>query len=130
MAKKQADVIQDVEEMNVDEVMSVYEEQGEPVGIPGLTAGRIVHYVFEDDTHRPAIITEVNDATTGNVNLIVFMDGQNDGYPGDNCIHWYRNTEYSEFNVLFTWHWIEADTISRRTYEEKYHKYLSGIEKA
>lgn len=112
MAKKQADVIQDVEEMNVAEVMSVYEEQGEPVVsepkvIAGLTEGRIVHYVLSPEKHRPAIITNVLDNARGCVNLCVFMDGEMDGFAKDNCPQWIEGVHLNESYTTDTWHWIE-----------------------
>jgi hypothetical protein len=107
MTKKQADVIQDVAEMNVGEVMSVYEEKGEPVGIPGLTAGRIVHYVLSPEKHRPAIITNVLDNARGCVNLCVFMDGEIDGFAKDNCPQWIEGVPLNESATTDTWHWMD-----------------------
>jgi hypothetical protein len=78
-----------------------------PAPIPGLTPGRMVHFVLDQDKHRVGIITNVNDATTGNVNLCVFFDGETDGYAPDNCPHWMGWIEYSEFHIPGTWHFIE-----------------------
>jgi hypothetical protein len=78
-----------------------------PAPIPGLTPGRMVHYVLSQDEHRPGIITKVNDATTGTINLVVFFDGELDGRSKDYPQVWSKNVEYSEFNVVGTWHFIE-----------------------
>jgi hypothetical protein len=125
MAKKSAapDVINDVEDGKISP-KEVYENYVKPLGmpkvypeaaptlppapIPGLTAGRMVHWVLPyRDAHRPAIITNVLDATDGTVNLVVFYDGEIDGRSPHNCSEWIFNVEYSEFNVVGTWHFIE-----------------------
>ena len=96
--------------------------------------GRIVHYVMEvgDYTkegayagaavpvkgeapsgradHRPAIIVETwkcetqNDPAKWAVNLVVFMDGMNDGYPNNTL--WKTSVVYSPKELTpGTWHW-------------------------
>ena len=107
MAKKKADVIQDVEEMSVAEVMSVYEEKGEPKVIAGLTEGRIVHIVLPNGQHRPAIIVNVLDHGTGLANLQVLMDGPNDGHAPNDGVQWQDFIYFSEEATPGTWHWIE-----------------------
>jgi len=79
-----------------------------PAPIPGVSVGANVQYTTA--THeqpRAAIILHVVDKVEGTVNLLVFYDGQDDGYPDDNCAIRYTNVEYSEFNLPGTWHFIE-----------------------
>lgn len=78
-----------------------------PAPIPGLTAGRMVHYILGQDKHRPAIIANVIDPIAGTVNLIVFFDGPNDGRSIHSAGEWFRSVDYSEFHVFDTWHFIE-----------------------
>lgn len=100
MPKKQQDVINDVEDTAAAPTLP-------SAPIPGLTAGRMVHYVLSQDKHRPAIITAVEDNIDGTVDLVVFMDGSNDGFASDNCAQWSVGVEYSEFAIPGTWHFIE-----------------------
>lgn len=83
----------------------------------GLTEGRIVHFVLPDGPHvgehRPAIIVKVwrqGDGTppnNGYSNLVVFMDGKNDGDRYAGCIRWETSVIYSADPNPRTWHWIE-----------------------
>lgn len=83
----------------------------------GLTEGRIVHYVLPDGPHagehRPAIVVKVwrsNDGTppaNGYSNLVVFMDGTNDGAQFGGCLHWATSVEHDADRRMRTWHWIE-----------------------
>jgi len=87
----------------------------------GLTEGRIVHYVLPDGPHagehRPAIVVKVwrlNNADgtqrppdNGYSNLVVFVDGTNDGPQFGGCIHWVTSVEFSADPRPRTWHWIE-----------------------
>ena len=87
----------------------------------GLTEGRIVHYVLPDGPHagehRPAIIVKVwrqgdgSPPANGYSNLLVFLDGANDGPAGSadagSVLHWATSIEYSEDPRPRTWHWIE-----------------------
>ncbi len=96
-------------------------------GIPGLTEGRIVHYVLESGrskgAHRPAIVVRDWKQSNGLVNLQVFTDGFNDEFENDvramqsngeavamhqtaNTI-WRTSVHYSEDKEPGTWHWIE-----------------------
>lgn len=82
----------------------------EPQSIPGLTEGRIVHYVLPDTAlragqHRPAIIVQVWDHGTGMSNLQVFNDGRNDEHQG--AAHWVGSVYFSEDPKPGTWHYIE-----------------------
>lgn len=82
-----------------------------------LTEGRIVHFVLPDGRHagehRPAIVVKVwrqGDGTppaNGYSNLVVFMDGTNDGASLGGCINWQTSIEYSAESKPRTWHWIE-----------------------
>mgnify|MGYP000989721294 CR=1 FL=1 len=79
----------------------------EPKAIPGLTEGRIVHYVLPDGIeHRPAMIVRVWDHGTGMSNLQVFTDGSND-QSVDQGLIWRGSIFYSEDKLPGTWHWIE-----------------------
>lgn len=83
----------------------------------GLTEGRQVHFVLPDGPHagehRPAVVVKVwrmGDGTlpaNGYSNLVVFMDGTNDGAEHGGCIYWATSIEYSEEPKPRTWHWIE-----------------------
>jgi len=83
----------------------------------GLTEGRIVHFVLSDGPHegehRPAIVVKVwrqgdgSPPANGYSNLVVFMDGTNDGAAFAGCVRWATSIEYSEEPRPRTWHWIE-----------------------
>lgn len=74
--------------------------------IPGLTPGRVVHWVKSEGEHRPAIVVAVLE-TAGLVNLIVFMDGERDGYAADNCGQWLEARQFDPVGAVNTWHFIE-----------------------
>ena len=79
-------------------------------GMPGLTEGRDVHFVLPDGPsagqHRPAIVVKV--WIQGYVNLIVFMDGTNDGMPPGGYLRWETSVGYDpDVKGARTWHWIE-----------------------
>ena len=77
----------------------------------GLTEGRIVHYVLPDGPHagehRPAIVVKV--WTGGYINLVVFMDGTNDGPGRGGCVEWATSIQHDPAPTPpgRTWHWIE-----------------------
>jgi len=83
----------------------------------GLTEGRIVHFVLPDGPHkgdhRPAIVVKVwrqgdgTPLTNGYSNLLVFMDGTNDGDQFAGCLSWQTSVTFSEAPQPRTWHWIE-----------------------
>ena len=91
-------------------------------GMPGLTAGRVVHYVLGNGQHRPAIVVRDWKQPNGLVNVQVFTDGWNDGFKttylvgtdehmttleiGQNVV-WRTSVPYSEGKEPETWHWIE-----------------------
>jgi hypothetical protein len=97
--------------------------------IDGLTEGRIVHYVMAGQDapsaghqsvgqHRPATIVRTWDKESGCSNLIVFLDGSNDGHKykvehmgvaHDEYRHtyWATSRMYSEGGEPGTWHWPE-----------------------
>lgn len=90
--------------------------QQAPVELPkmeGLTEGRIVHYVLPDGPsageHRAAVIVKVwrnvASACQGYCNLMVFLDGANDGTAS--YLLWKTSKCYSDGKELDTWHWIE-----------------------
>ena len=87
-------------------------ETSEPKVMPGLTEGRMVHYVLDQGPykgeHRAAVITRIWDHGTGYCNLTVFIDGSNDEY-GEYVLGpaWITSVEYSEDPRPRTWHWIE-----------------------
>jgi len=96
-------------------------------GIPGLTEGRIVHYVLESGrskgAHRPAIVVRDWKQSNGLVQLQVFTDGFNDdfresvsamqsngeavGITFSANVIWQTSVHYSEDKEPSTWHWIE-----------------------
>lgn len=73
------------------------------------TIGRIVHYVYEDGTHRPAIIVSVIEADVVMVQLQVFNDADpkaiyNDQRP---AMDWKTSIEFDEDGAPGTCHWPE-----------------------
>lgn len=70
----------------------------------GLTQGRIVHFVTNDNVHLPAIVVKVWDKETGTINLSVFIDHAT--YTGD-AVYAATSVVYSETPTPNTWHWIE-----------------------
>ncbi len=82
---------------------------------PGLTEGRIVHYVLPDGRSagqvRPAIVVRVwRDVSPdliaqGYSNLVVFIDRTNDYPDAEQDTIWATSKTYSEDRVLGTWHW-------------------------
>lgn len=79
--------------------------------IEGLTPGRIVHYVLDEDEHRPAIIVRVWDKVQGTSNLQVFVDGENDAkyLPGLKIGMTFHATSvlHSDKGEKGTWHFVE-----------------------
>lgn len=83
----------------------------------GLTEGRIVHFVLPDGPHagehRPAVVVKVwrrgdgSPPDNGYSNLLVFMDGTNDGAQFSGYVNRQTSIEYSEEPRPRTWHWIE-----------------------
>ena len=84
----------------------------------GLTEGRLVHYVLEGahgGKHRPAVIVnswgERNDNLDDSdvvVNLVVLLDGGNDGAPAKYPMLWVTSVHFDESTFADgTWHWIE-----------------------
>lgn len=87
-------------------------ESIEPKVIPGLTEGRMVHYVLPNGhrfagEHRPAVIVKVWDHGHGTSNLQVFTDGRNDDDYELNGLTWATSIMYSEEPKPSTWHFIE-----------------------
>lgn len=98
------------------------EQPVEPDVIPGLTEGRMVHFVLGGESrhpgeHRPAMIVKVwNHAEPGTSNLCVFVDGENDfprriaaddGALLASMTQWQTSINHSEEKEMGTWHWIE-----------------------
>lgn len=75
--------------------------------IPGLTPGRMVHWVKSEGEHRPAIVTSIADGAAGLVNMIVFMDGANDGHAANSCALWLEARQFDPVGAVNTWHFIE-----------------------
>lgn len=81
--------------------------------IPGLTAGRIVHYTLseQDGVHpravgkvRPAIVVEPWDGE-GLVNLHVFLNGTNDRAESGTDLLWATSREFDGSGKPGTWRW-------------------------
>jgi hypothetical protein len=94
--------------------MEEAQEQAQPGLIPGLSEGRIVHFVLSRGPsagqHRPAIVVKDWKLPSGVVNLVVFLDGTNDtsSYYHDMPVtKWETSVAYSEDPKPFTWHWPE-----------------------
>lgn len=90
----------------------------EDVPVPfwaNLDEGSIVHYVLPDGPskgeHRPAIVVRIWRRGGGAIpddglsNLVVFMDGTNDGTQHATCILWATSVVYSNEHLPRTWHW-------------------------
>lgn len=75
--------------------------------IPGLTPGRVVHWVKSEGEHRPAFVLNIADGAAGLINLVVLMDGANDGYAADNCAQWLEAVQFDPAGAVNTWHFIE-----------------------
>jgi hypothetical protein len=85
---------------------------------PGLTEGRIVHYVMQADPmkhtvlegqHRPAVVVNSFpqlEREDGYANLLVFLDGENDGVPGG--VLWVTSKVHSDNQEPGTWHWPKS----------------------
>lgn len=67
---------------------------------PGLTPGRIVHYVSERGTHFAAIVTQVANPEAGKVVLTIFRPFRNPQPMARAC-------RYSGGTEPDTWHWVE-----------------------
>lgn len=92
-----------------------------------VSVGRIVHYVIDADTHRPAMVVRVwpeqpggpyeEEASKGEhvVQLQVFTDGSNDKRSADslgicgaeNGLVWRTSVHYDPNGEPGTWHWPE-----------------------
>jgi hypothetical protein len=76
-----------------------------------VTHGRIVHYMLNEITSRPAVIAVVNPGEPQSVNLQVFIDGTNDVMKGVSLEEakagtaWRTSVHYSETWEKNTWHW-------------------------
>ncbi len=84
-------------------------------GLTELTEGRIVHYVFQNGDHRPAIVVRVwrnLDGTPpddGSVNMQVFTDSDAEAKYND-ClppVTWKTSVHYDAEGAPGTWHWIK-----------------------
>lgn len=87
--------------------------------------GRVVHYVIDENTHRPAIVVRVwadeqhyqEDAAKGDhvVQLQVFTDGSNDRHTAEslgilgaeNGLVWRTSVHFDPNGAPGTWHWPE-----------------------
>lgn len=102
-------------------VSGAVEKEAEPVQeqkvqaeIPGLGEGRIVHYVLQSGSHRPAIIVRNWHTPGGSCNLQVFLDGMNDrgiefvaAEEADHGLKWCTSILHSSDRLPGTWHWPE-----------------------
>jgi len=74
--------------------------------MPGLTPGRIVHYVVPaGEFHAAAVVSRVDDAAAGQVTLPVFNPRANGGIEGPVVV--VERVPHSETPAPLTWHWIE-----------------------
>ncbi|MBK8467787.1 MAG: hypothetical protein IPL32_18400 [Chloracidobacterium sp.] len=69
--------------------------------------GQMVHFVTLSGRHRPAVVVNVNDKATKNVNLIIFLDGPNDGHAPSACTEWANNVDHDNVGRSATWHYVE-----------------------
>ena len=75
--------------------------------IEGLTPGVNVHYVINEKENRPAIVTKVLDPESGICNLVVFMDGPNDGFSASDSVRWIEKVIHDIRSGVDTWHFWE-----------------------
>ena len=74
--------------------------------------GTLVHFVLDvgpnAGTHRPAMVVA---GTKETCNLVVFLDGPNDGYGGSEPeTRWRESVAHDEAaKAPGTWHWPEAE---------------------
>lgn len=82
------------------------------MGIEGLIIGAITHFVLPAGRsmgqHRAAIITNIWDEVDGIVDLTVFIDGSEDGYPYNQPAVFFNGVQFSETKENGTWHWLES----------------------
>jgi hypothetical protein len=90
------------------------QEQKPAAEMAGLTEGRIVHYVLQDGSHRPAIVVRNWRTPGGCCNLQVFLDGEDDfgaaglgGQEMEKGRAWRTSVLYSAKPQPHTWHWPE-----------------------
>jgi len=76
-----------------------------------VKVGDIVHFVMGSGPtmgeHRPAVVVQV--WVDSSVNLQVFLDGSNDGYPYTRSAIWVQNVMQSDNKEPGTWHFIEEE---------------------
>lgn len=94
------------------------------MNMPQPSIGRIVHYVLPaSGKHRPAIITEVyGDSKNGQVNLLVFKDGGNDGNIHQPFEWATAINQGQEYKSIGTWHWPEgneAQSVAMASHEQR-----------
>lgn len=86
------------------------------------TIGRTVHFVMDSGRsrgeHRPAVIVRVwgedqvkagtlPESALGTVQLQVFVDGTNDGFPEGVNVVWKTSVKHDEGGEPYSWHWPE-----------------------
>jgi hypothetical protein len=103
---------QNIEQASPQEI-EPHTEQGPPGEVAGLAEGRIVHFVLEDGSHRPAVVVRNWHEASGSCNLQVFLDGLNDKASGPSAseceggIAWRTSVYCAAEPKPGTWHWTE-----------------------
>lgn len=85
-------------------------EEARRVPSPPPSIGRIVHYVYPDGTHRPAIVVDVlDDVEVDMVQLQVFNDADAEGRHNDGrpAVDWQTSIRFDPEGEAGTWHYPE-----------------------
>lgn len=84
------------------------EKEGVPEGLPGLTEGRMCHYVAYNQRHLAAIVIgHDNSKGYAQADLAVFTNMTNVNGVKNFGLQFHQDIQYSESKEPGTWHWIE-----------------------
>ena len=76
-----------------------------PTSLPGLTEGRMCHYVAYNSRHLAAIV--IGHTEGSNADLAVFTNMLNVQGLKNFGLQFHQSVAYSETKEPGTWHWIE-----------------------
>lgn len=83
-------------------------EEKTPEGLPGLTEGRMCHYVAYNHRHLAAIVIgHDNSKGYSQADLAVFTNMTNVNGIKNFGLQFHQDVQYSEGKEPGTWHWIE-----------------------
>ncbi len=79
-----------------------------PAGLPGLTEGRMCHYVAYNNRHLAAIVIGHDDAQSySDADLVVFTNMSNVNGVKNFGTQFHQDVKHDENKAPGTWHWIE-----------------------